>query len=82
MKLKAEWDAIRRRIGTALHAVNLRDAADQRDPVPDNREWVVIYRTAHGYCCMYRGSPVTFEDRLDVDMWADDMDLRPYFIGL
>ena len=48
----------------------------------DDREWVVIYRTAEGFCCMYRGLPVNFEDMLDVQTWTEEMDVRPYFMGL
>ncbi|HTR06495.1 MAG TPA: hypothetical protein VMJ11_07515 [Paraburkholderia sp.] len=82
MKLKAEWNAIRTRIGTALHPARPGHATHASEPSQDNREWVVIYRTADGYCCMYMGQPINFEDRLDVDAWAEDMDVRPYFLGM
>jgi hypothetical protein len=42
----------------------------------------MVYRTANGFCCMYRDRPVDFEDMLDVQVWAEVMDVHPYFIGL
>ena len=82
MKLKAEWGAIRRHIEAALHPAKTPDAPDLARPVQDNREWVVVYRIASGFCCMYGGLPVDFEDILDVQMWADEMDVRTYFMGM
>ncbi|WP_028218671.1 hypothetical protein [Paraburkholderia oxyphila] len=82
MKLKTEWRAVRRRIEAALHAPEQHDAAGVVGPMEDNREWVVVYRTAEGFCCMYRGLPVDFEDMLDVQTWAEEMDVRTYFMGL
>ncbi|CAB3803892.1 hypothetical protein LMG28688_05864 [Paraburkholderia caffeinitolerans] len=82
MKLKAEWGAVRRRIEAALHPANRPDASDLARPAQDNREWVLVYRTASGFCFMYRGLPVDFEDMLDVQMWAEEMDVRTYFMGM
>jgi hypothetical protein len=80
MKLRAEWGAIRSRIGAALHAAKPRETTPDR--AQDRREWVIIYRTAGGFCCLYEGRPVDFEDMLDVQIWAEEMDVRPWFMGL
>ncbi|EIM94741.1 hypothetical protein [Paraburkholderia hospita] len=47
-----------------------------------NPEWVVVYRTASGFCCMYHGIPVEFIEMLDVQIWSEEIDVQPYFIGL
>lgn len=86
MKLRADWTAVRRRIDSALHGAKPHDARGFAEPREDNREcnreWAVVYRTASGFCCMYRGLPVEFEDMLDVQTWAEEMDVRPYFMGM
>ena len=82
MKLKTEWDTLRRRIEEAFHQAKLRDSGGPAGFGQDDREWVVIYRTAEGFCCMYKGLPVNFEDVLDVQLWTEEMDVRPYFMGL
>lgn len=82
MKLKSEWDTLRRRIEEAFHHAKPHDCADLAGYGQDDREWVVIYRTAEGFCCMYKGLPVNFEDMLDVQIWTEEMDVRPYFMGL
>jgi hypothetical protein len=86
MRLKTEWTTLRRRVEAALHQAQRQaqrhDAEDLAAYGQDDREWVVIYRTAAGFCCMYKGLPVDFEDMLDVKTWAEEMDVRPWFIGL
>lgn len=82
MKLNAEWRAIRRRIEAVLHPPMESAAPGFARPREDNREWVVVYRTASGFCCMYRDRPIDFEDMLDIQTWAEEMDVRPYFMGL
>lgn len=82
MKLKAEWRAVRGRIEAALHSAKLHHALEFARPGEDNRAWVIVYRTANGFCFMYHGLPVDFEDILDVQTWAEDMDVRPYFMGM
>jgi hypothetical protein len=82
MKLKTEWHTLRSRIEEAFHHAKLRDSGSTAAYEQDDREWVVIYRTAEGFCCMYRGLPVNFEDMLDVQIWTEEMDVRPYFMGL
>jgi hypothetical protein len=80
MKLRTEWSAIRTRIEAVLHPVKPGDAADAR--AQDSREWVIVYRTGGGFCCLYKGLPVDFEDMLDVQLWTEEMDVRPWFMGL
>lgn len=82
MNLKAEWDTLRRRIEEVFHHAKRHDRGEAAGDGQDNREWVVIYRTAEGFCCMYKGLPVTFEDILDVQIWTEETDVRPYFMGL
>jgi hypothetical protein len=74
--------AVRRRIDAVMHYAQPHDAPDFAAPGEDNREWVVVYRTANVFFCMYRGLPVDFEDMLDVQTWAEEMDARPYFMGM
>lgn len=82
MKLKAEWREVRTRIEAALHPAKQHHTPGVAGTVEDDREWVVVYRTANGFCCMYCGLPVDFEDMLDVQTWADEMDVRTYYMGL
>lgn len=82
MKPKTDWRVVRSRIEAILHPAKPHDAPRFAAPGEDRRDWVVVYRTAGGFCCMYRGRPVEFEDMLDVQIWAEDMDVRTYFIGL
>ena len=84
MKLVRELEVLRERLGKTLHLDELHKGIHVgRSAVPDpGPEWVIIYRTAHGYCCMYEGAPVEFGELLDVQVWADRMDVQPYFMGL
>ncbi|WP_052405862.1 hypothetical protein [Paraburkholderia heleia] len=81
MNLKTEWDTLRRRIEEVFHPASHHESGADGS-AQDEREWVVIYRTATGFCCMYKGLPVNFEDMLDVQIWTEEMDVRPYFMGL
>lgn len=84
MKLTHELDAARKRISKALHldalkAIEGEKAGSQEAPPPD---WVILYRTAQGFCCMYQDTPVEFSEMLDVQIWGEEMDVQTYFIGL
>jgi hypothetical protein len=79
MKLAHELAVLRERLGKSLHQRVDPDRSGASEPGP---EWVIIYRTAHGYCCMYEGVPVEFGELLDVQVWAEKMDVQPYFMGL
>ena len=84
MKLKHELDAARKRISKALHLDALKGVSgggrtSMEAPPP---EWVIVYRTAHGFCCMYHDAPVEFSEMLDVHVWGEEMDVQIYFIGL
>jgi len=82
MKLRTEWSTLRRRFEAALHSAKLHAVEGFAGPRQDDREWVIVYRTADGFRCMYHGLPVDFEDMLDVQIWTDEMEVRSYFIGL
>ena len=45
-------------------------------------EWVIVYRTARGFCCMHRGVAVQFDEMLDVQLWSEEMEVQTYFMGL
>jgi len=82
-KLPRELRDLRHRLGGVLHLAELRNAfrnmqASQSDANP---EWVIVYRTATGFCCLYRGVPVEFAEMLDVHLWSEEMDVQPYFMG-
>jgi hypothetical protein len=59
-----------------------RDAPGFAESIVDNREWMVVYRMAGGFCCMYGGRAVDFEEMLDVQLRAEEMDVRTYFMGM
>ena len=84
MKLTHELDAARKRISKALHLDALKGiagekAAPREVPPP---EWVIVYRTAQGFCSMYHDAPVEFSEMLDVQIWGEEMEVQTYFIGL
>ena len=79
MRLTHGLDAARKRISKALHLDELTAALSGKGAEP---EWVIFYRTAQGFCCVYRGIPVDFPEMLDVKIWAEKMDVQTYFIGL
>lgn len=84
MKLTQELDAARKRISRALHLDALKGIAGEkaaRREVPPP-EWVIVYRTAQGFRCMYHDTPVKFSEMLDVQIWSEEMDVQTYFIGL
>ncbi|MDE1004462.1 MAG: hypothetical protein OSB38_02275 [Paraburkholderia fungorum] len=84
MKLTHELDAARKRISKALHLDALKGAPAGRQAArtATTPEWVIVYRTAQGFCCMYRDAPVEFSEMLDVQIWSEEMDVQTYFIGL
>ncbi|AKM42969.1 hypothetical protein NL30_24325 [Burkholderia contaminans] len=84
MKLSVELAVFRRRLAMALHLDDWKEvlAGNLQDEASDDREWVIVYRTANGYCCLYRGKPVEFDELPDVQSWAAEMDVRTYFMGL
>lgn len=84
MRLKTDWRALRERIREAVHLLEPEGApgAAESEGADDPREWVIVYRTAHGFCCVYRGEPVEFAEMLDVQVWSEDEDVRTWFIGL
>lgn len=79
MKLTHGLDAARKRLSKALHLGELRGSGSAASADP---EWVIVYRTAQGFCCVYGENAVDFADMLDVQIWAEEMDVQTYFIGL
>ena len=80
MKLAHGLDAACKRIGKALHLDALKGGSSTRTEA--DPEWVIVYRTAQGFCCVYREGAIDFSEMLDVQIWAEEMDVRTYFIGL
>ncbi|MBU7442294.1 hypothetical protein ACT2FY_36265 [Paraburkholderia fungorum] len=79
MRLAHGLDAACKRIGKALHLNALKDLSTRSQADP---EWVIVYRTAQGFCCVYRGLAIDFGEMLDIQVWAEEMDVQTYFIGL
>lgn len=84
MKRTHDLDGLRRRIGKALHVDYLKQVSDgmgigKPEPTP---EWAIVYRTADGFCCIYRDQTVELDEMLDVQIWAEEMDVQTWFIGL
>lgn len=84
MKLTHDLDRLRRRISKTLHLDYLKQFSEglgvgkpEAEP-----EWVIVYRTAHGFCSIYHGEPVELQEMLDVQIWAEEMDVQTWFIGL
>jgi hypothetical protein len=79
VRLAHGLDAACKRIGKALHLDALKGASTRTEAEP---EWVIVYRTAQGFCCVYGGVAIDFSEMLDVQIWAEEMDVQTYFIGL
>lgn len=79
MRLAHGLDVVRKCISKALHLNDLTGSPSGTGTEP---EWVIVYRTAQGFCCVYGANPIDFTDMLDVQIWAEEMDVQTYFIGL
>ncbi|RKE39546.1 hypothetical protein B0G76_5977 [Paraburkholderia sp. BL23I1N1] len=79
MRLGHGLDAACKRIGKALHLDALKGSSARTEADP---EWAIVYRTAQGFCCVYQGVAIDFGEMLDVQLWAEEMDVQTYFIGL
>jgi hypothetical protein len=79
VRLAHGLDAACKRIGKALHLDALKGPSSRREADP---EWAIVYRTAQGFCGVYRGEAIDFSEMLDVQIWAEEMDVQTYFIGL
>lgn len=84
MKLIHDVDVACRRLSRVLRLDTVRRAFEvQLGAEADAQaEWVIVYRTARGFCCMYCDVAVEFEEMLDVQIWSEEMEVQPYFIGL
>lgn len=79
MRLAHGLDAACKRIGKALHLDALKGPSSRIEADP---EWAIVYRTAQGFCGVYRGEAIDFSEMLDVQIWAEEMGVQTYFIGL
>lgn len=79
MRLAHGLDAACKRIGKVLHLDALKGSSSRTGADP---EWVIVYRTAQGFCCLYHGAAIDFGEMLDVQIWAEEMDVQTYFMGL
>lgn len=84
MKLSVELAVLRRRLAVTLHLDQWKEAWEgSRDDDPnDDRERVIVYQTANGFCCIHHGKPIEFGEFSDVQFWSVEMDVRTYFMGL
>ncbi|REG48490.1 hypothetical protein B0G80_4718 [Paraburkholderia sp. BL6669N2] len=84
MKLVHDTEAVCKRLGKALHLDMVRRAlaAQSETGTIVDSEWVIVYRTAQGFCCMHHGVAVEFGEMLDVQVWSEEMEVETYFIGL
>lgn len=83
MKLVHDTEMMCKRLGKALHLDMFRRALTAQSEIEASpAEWVIVYRTAQGFCCMYRGVAVEFGEMLDVELWSEEMEVETYFIGL
>ncbi|APR94493.1 hypothetical protein PATSB16_11510 [Pandoraea thiooxydans] len=82
MRLMQGLDAACRRIGKSLHLTMLKDLLNVERLEPATPEWVIVYRTAKGFCCVYHGEPINFHEMIDVQVWAEEMEVQPYYMGL
>ena len=84
VKLTHELNAACKRISTALHLDAWKGVSGERRAAREAAplKWVIVYRTAQGFCCMYHDAPVEFDEMLDVQIWSEEMNVQTYFIGL
>lgn len=84
MKLIREKNSLRKVIVKALHLESPTHASEGLDEQEQEeaQEWVIVYRTLDGFCCVYHGEPVNLHEMLDVQLWAEEMDVQTWFIGL
>jgi hypothetical protein len=83
MKTGSGMHTVRERVRELLHLDALKGHArtEAAPAVPDAPQWVIVYRTATGFCCVYRDEAIGFHELVDVQLWAEEMDVQPYFIG-
>jgi hypothetical protein len=84
MKLVHDAEAMCNRIGKALHLDTFRRAFGMQSETgtTGGSEWVIVYRTAQGFCCMYHGVAVEFSEMLDVQLWSEEREVQTYYTGL
>jgi len=68
VELTDELDGARKRISKALHLDALKGLSGGAARELPPRDWVIVYRTAQGLCCMYNGASVELREMLDVQI--------------
>ena len=77
---QVQWlNTARHWIGSALHWDAVKAAMMEQET---EFEWVIAYKTAGGFCCLYKNVALDFVDIEDLRAWADEVGVRVYFIGL
>ena len=80
---QVQWlDAARHWIGSTLHWDAVKAAIHDALEQEGRRPWAIAYETAAGFCCLYGSEARDFIDIEEVRAWAEDADVRVYFIGL
>lgn len=73
-----------RRLGKLLHLDAFRRTFEAGARIAQGSvetEWVIVYRTAKGVCCMSRGVALEFEAMPGIQLWSEEMEVQTYFIG-
>jgi hypothetical protein len=83
LKLPHGVDVVRKRMSKLFHLNALKRAsgAGAQSRSEGKCEWVIAYRTAHGFCCIYRGVPIDFRTMFDLQIWVEEHNVKTYFIG-
>jgi hypothetical protein len=84
MRLIHGFDSIQKTIKNALHDVAAEISGEYKTLAgePSVLEWALVYRTATGFCCVYHDRSVEFNEMLDVQIWAEENEVQPYYVGL
>jgi hypothetical protein len=83
MKLAYGLDVVRKRMSKVFHLNALKRAfrAGALAKAEVAFEWVIIYRTARGFCCVHREMVIDFRHMLDLKIWAEEENVQTYFMG-
>jgi hypothetical protein len=83
LKLPHGVDVVRKRVSRLLHLDTLKRSSGSgaQSQSEAKCEWVIAYRTVHGFCCVYRGVPIDFSNMLDLQIWVEEHHVQTYFIG-
>jgi len=84
MRLIHGFDLIQKTIKNALHDAAAEISSEYKSlaGTPPAAEWALVYRTATGFCCVYRDRSIEFNEMLDVQIWAEENEVQTYYVGL